>query len=136
MAENLLPANSSGEDDASYSSSSNEMSVDDDIDLITSRQDALMIFSQHAVKKIQAKKGMSQQQVMALTKPKALEEVELFFGRIADLPFCFDRHNKKFSKCKCLQILILDYHEVKLIASFVCKCLISYCTMHLNYCCF
>ncbi len=66
-------------------------------DLNASRQDAIMIFSHHVVKRIQAKKRMSEQQVMELPTPEALEEVEQFFARIVDLPFCFDRHNKKFS---------------------------------------
>jgi hypothetical protein len=129
MAENSSSANSSSEDDTSVGAGSNEMPVDDDIDLNGSRQDAVMIFSRHVVKRIQAKKRMSEQQVMALTTPEALEEVELFFARIVDLPFCFDRHNKKFSKCTCLKTL--DYHEVKLIASFVCKCLSLYLTIYL-----
>jgi hypothetical protein len=80
MAENSTSANSSSEDDTSVGTGSNEIPVDDDIDLNGSRQDAVMIFSRHVVKRIQAKKRMSEQQVMALTTPEALEEVELFFA--------------------------------------------------------
>jgi hypothetical protein len=130
MAENLPSASSSSDDNASHRAASDEMSLGSDemsVDLNAAKQDAMMIFSQHAVKKIQAKKGMSQQQVMALTTAEALEEVEIFFARIVDLPFCYDRHNKRFSRCTCLKIL--DYHEVKLIASFVCKSLSLYLTM-------